>query len=390
MSEKIPARFILDAPTRARFGERAGRLGPRLFDGDPLADAAIAALWHLASPARNAVIDAVLRRGVDAVPDAPDALRELVRACERAPFWADFPRMNRGGAAFVRSGMLGGLVLGAYALTASYCSPAGNKPLTLSGRLEEETPRRLAETGRYVQLVSQPDALRPGQPGWIATVKVRLMHAAVRAMCLRSPRWNLDAWGTPINQPDTAGTGLLFSWIVLDGLDRLGFAIEGEEREALLHLWRYASWLLGVDDELLWSSEAEAKYFWELLSSTQGPPDEDSRTLVRALLESGVKGARTAEERARAERMVPVSYALSRYFLGDVVADQLGLPATPFARALPALRRLQSGVRILARALPGLPLGTVDAGARYWQTIVEQGLRGVPADFAMPDRLRAG
>jgi hypothetical protein len=45
---------------------------------------------------------------------------------------------------------------------------------------------------------------------------------------------------------------------------------------------------------------------------------------------------------------------------------------------------------LIARAVPGLPLGTVDAGARYWQTIVEQGLRGVPADFALPDRLRAG
>jgi hypothetical protein len=259
----------------------------------------------------------------------------------------------------------------------------------MSGRLEDETPRRLAETSRYVQLVSQPNALRPGGEGWIATVKVRVMHAAVRAMCLASPRWDLSAWGTPINQPDSAGTGLLFSWVVLDGLDKLGFVIEGGEREDLLHLWRYTSALLGVDHDLLWSSEAEARTFWELLATTQGPPDEDSRKLARALLESGRKGARTEEERARAERMVPVSYALSRYFIGDAMADGLELPRTRIERVLPVLRRLQVGARLLARAVPSLPVGTADAGAKYWQFIVEQGLRGTPADFSMPERLRA-
>jgi hypothetical protein len=380
---------MLDSATRARFGERATRLGPRFFDGDPLADEAFRSLKSLPHPARNALLDRVLREGLDRVPEAPEALAALVRACERVPFWADFDRMNRGGRAFLRSGILGGLVLGTYALTASYCSPAGNKPLALSGRLEDETPRRLAETSRYVQLVSQPNALRPGGEGWIATVKVRVMHAAVRAMCLASPRWDLPAWGTPINQPDSAGTGLLFSWVVLDGLDKLGFVIEGGEREDLLHLWRYTSALLGVDHDLLWSSEAEARSFWELLATTQGPPDEDSRKLARALLESGRKGARTAEERARAERMVPVSYALSRYFIGDAMADGLELPRTRIERVLPVLRRLQVGARLLARAVPSLPVGTADAGAKYWQFIVEQGLRGTPADFSIPERLRA-
>jgi hypothetical protein len=33
-------------------------------------------------------------------------------------------------------------------------------------------------------------------------------------------------------------------------------------------------------------------------------------------------------------------------------------------------------------------VGTPEVGARYWKFVVEQGLRGTPADFAMPDRLR--
>jgi hypothetical protein len=387
MLPESPSRFVLTTDVRARFGERAGRLGPRFYDGDPLADAAIAALRPLTHADRTAMVDRALRGGEGPVFDE---LRALVRACEKLPFWVDFDRINRGGSAFLRSGILGGLVLGAYALTASYCSPAGNKPLVLSGRLEEETPRRLAETSRYVQLVSQTDALRPGRDGWIASVKVRLMHASVRAMALASPKWNLAAWGTPINQPDSAGTGLLFSWVVLDGLDKLGFSIEGEAREDLIHLWRYVSYLLGVDDDLLCTSEREAKNLWELLATTQHGPDEDSRRLVRALLESGRKAARSDVERARAERMVPVSYALSRYFIGDEMADALALPRTGIGRALPLLKRVRSGARLLAKGLGALPVGTADAGARYWQFVVEQGLRGMPAEFSMPASLRAG
>ncbi|MFO0561093.1 MAG: oxygenase MpaB family protein [Polyangiales bacterium] len=385
---KVPDRYVVPPTVRARFGEKVDRLGPRFFDGDPLADRAVESLSSLSHGARNALVEGVLKTGAERATDAPEALRAFVAACERVPFWVDFERAARGGAAFLRSGLLGGLVLGTYSLTISYCSPAGNKPLVLSGRLEQDTPRRLAETSRYVQLVSQADSMRPGRDGWSATVKVRLMHAMVRRMASASPRWNTAAWGTPINQPDMAGTGLLFSWIVLDGLDKLGFSIEGQEREDLLHLWRYVSWLQGVDEDLLWSNEREARDFWELLGLTQGPPDEDSRALVHALLASGRVAARSDEERRRAERMLPVSHALSRYFLGDELADAVQLPRTRFERALPALRPLRAATRMLARAVPSLPVGTPEIGARYWQFVVEQGLRGTPADFAMPDRLR--
>lgn len=374
---------------RRRFGHRVDRFGSFLWAGDPLADAVIAALAPRRRPEREALIDAVLTRGPDAVPEAPEALRALVRAVEDTPVWVDFDRVDRGGSAFLRSGLLGGLVLGAYSLVAGYCSPAGNKPLAFSGRLEDETPRRLAETSRFVQAVSLPGGMRPRADGFKYCVRVRLVHAAVRAMLDRSPRWNHHAWGLPINQADMSGTLLLFSFIVLDGLDKLGFVTTTEEREDLLHLWRYAGFVLGVDEELRCTSEREARTLWDLLSSTQAPPDDDSRALAHALIRSEERAAKEGAQMRRARRSKRVGYSLSRYLIGERYADWLGFPKTPMDFALPAFRRLNTAVDKGWTALPGVPFATAEAGRRYWQFVVESSLRGAPATFHLPDRLRA-
>lgn len=380
-----PSRFVNLPAARARFGDRVDRLGAMFLRGDPLADAAAEALAAMPANVREATLERALRQGC--APDDPEALRALLAQCERVPFWVDFARCDRGGAAFLKSGIAGGLILGSYSLTAGYLSPAGNKPLAFSGRLTEQAPRRLAETGRFVQQVSLPGGMRPRAEGWRITVRVRLMHASVRRMLVRSPRWDSAAWGVPINQADSAGTILLFSLVVLDGLDLLGLHMPPGEREDLLHLWRWVAAVIGVDDELRFATEAEARTFWELLTSTQGDPDDDSRALARALLESPVTAAKTPEERRRATRMRDVGYALSRYFLGDRYADALDYPRSRAAQALPLLRGFNRRAGRMWKALPGLPYGTPEEGARYWRFVVEQGLRGHPAAFAMPSVL---
>lgn len=380
-----PSRFVNLTAARERFGDRVDRLGRLFLVGDPLADAAAEALSALPSAEREATLDRALREG--ARDDDPEALRALLAQCERVPFWVDFARCDRGGAAFLRTGLAGGLVLGSYSLTAGYLSPAGNKPLAFSGRLKEQAPRRLAETGRFVQQVSLPGGTRPRAEGWRIAVRVRIMHASVRRMLLRSPKWDRAAWGVPINQADSAGTIMLFSLVVLDGLDKLGVRTAPQAREDYLHLWRWVAYVMGVDDELRFSNEREAGEFWALLSSTQGDPDDDSRALARALLESPVTGARSPAERARAERMRDVGYALSRYFLGDRYADALDYPKSLAVHALPLLRRFNRRASLMWSVLPALPFGTPDAGARYWRFVVDQGLRGTPASFSMPTSL---
>ena len=382
---KHPSRYVRLDAARERYGSRVDRLGEFLLKGDPLADAVVDALAEYPAPVRQSMVDRALNEGIAAVPEAPDALRALFAQLDHVPFWVDAERLERGGAAFLRSGLIGGMVLGAYSLVAGYCSPAGNKPLAFSGRLAQDAPRRLAETGRFVQAVSSPGGMKRSGDGFKAMVKVRLVHAAVRQMLLRSPRWNTPAWGTPINQYDMSGTTLLFSYVVLDGFDKMGFQVSAEERADFMHLWRYAGYLIGVDDELRCTTEEEGRVLWDLLSITQAPPDDDSRALAHALLDSGVVGARTPEERARAERARVAGYALSRHLLGEQYADWLGYPKTPWRHAVRLFRTLNERAgEALARST-GLPYARVERGARYWKFVVDSGLRGVPATFAMPE-----
>ncbi|HZX42369.1 MAG TPA: oxygenase MpaB family protein, partial [Myxococcaceae bacterium] len=252
----------------------------------------------------------------------------------------------------------------------------------------EAAPRRLSETSRFVSLVYQPGSLGPGAPGWVAAARVRLMHAQIRRLLRASPRWEAKAWGDPINQVDMAGTVLLFSLVLVDGLRMLGFRIGREECEEVLHLWRIAGWVLGVEQELLCATEPEARLLWELLEATQEPPDADSAALAAALLESPLHEARFPEERARAERFLPVAYGIGRHLIGGRYADALGYPRTPWRLVAPALRTLISGTGRVVGRLPGIDRLALEAGLRYWRRTVELGLAGEEARFEIPAGVR--
>jgi ER-bound oxygenase mpaB/B'/Rubber oxygenase, catalytic domain len=380
-----PQRLVRLEQARARFGERADRLAPLLDESDPLADAAVEALQGLAPDARESLLGRVLRQ--EAPRRVPRDVRRFGEALLDVPFWVEHARASRGGAVLLRTGLFGGLVLAFRSLVLGYCSPAGNKPLVFSGRLRAQAARRVSETGRFVQSVYLEDGLLPGAPGFVACARVRLMHAQVRRLLRDSERWNSAAWGTPINQLDMAGTVLLFSLVVVDGLRRFGFKFTVEEVADVLHLWRTAGWLLGVRQDLLCGTEADARALWDLIRLTQEPPDADSLELARALLESPRTEARTEAEQARAETVVALGYGLSRFLLEDY-ADALGLPKNGWRFVVPALRGLVSTAGRVLGHIPGSQRLRLEAGLLYWQHAVESGLGDTEATFALPGALR--
>lgn len=389
---QLPTRWVETPAVRARFGARLDRLAGFLTQGDPLADAVVEALGPLPHAERTRLIDATLHGAPDAT--LPTELVRLRDATHVPPVWLDEDRIARGGEVFMRAGLLGGIVLALRSIVFGYLAPAGNKPLVFSGRLERDVPRRLAETGRFVRAVSSPggmsvhahDGARVGGPGFVSTLKVRLVHAEVRRMIARSPRWRGADWGLPINQADMCGTVLLFSSVFAEGLELLGFRLTEEERADHLHLWRYVGWLMGVDPELLPATSTEAADLHAMIEGTQGPPDDDARALARALIEARP----LTEDRAvlkRAERAIPLGYVLSRHLIGDTRADQLGYPRDAWQLAPKALRHLMGTAVELGRWLPLRDQALQALGERYWTTVVRAPGGGGPADFVLPQQL---
>jgi hypothetical protein len=383
----FPSRYVNLSAARLRFGDRVDRLGHYLTKVDGPADLVVDAIEGLPKGQGWRLFEQGLRGGSRAIPDAPRAMRDLLDEVCDVPAWVDWSTCDRGGEMLMRVGVLGGAVLGSHSLVLGYASPAGNKPLVLSGRLKEQALRRLNETARFVQAVCRPGGMRPFADGWQITVKVRLIHAQVRRMILRSGRWNEAAWGAPVNQHDMAGTTLLFSIAIMEGLRKLGVRIDSEEGERYIHLWRWVGRVIGVDSHLLPVSEQDAMRLADLIAATMGAPDQDSRDLTKALFDAAWDGAVTPKQKRDAARKVLFGTTLCRELVGTEMADQLRVPRNSVRYAMPMVRRLVAGVERFTRAVPFAERGAIAAGAHYWDRVVEIGLQGATYEFALPSGL---
>ena len=130
--------------------------------------------------------------------------------------------------------------------------------------------------------------------------------------------------GTPLNQSDMGSTVLVFSLVAADGVRMLGGRFSDDEIGDLLHLWRYAGHVLGIEDALLCQDLAEARALLDLVELTQAPADDDSRSLLGALVSASFPYL----PRAPARLSVPPKRILLRYLIGPDRADRAGLPAS--------------------------------------------------------------
>jgi hypothetical protein len=380
----IPSRFVNLDQARQKFGDRVDRLAPFLMRGDPLADAAIAEMHEMGLGRGFALVNEVLANPNFPLGQRPPAIRALFESVDYVPAWVDWEAMRRGNELLLRSGFLGGMTLGVLSLVYGYASPGGNKPLVFSGRLQQKAARRLAETSRFVQAVGQYGGFRRTGEAFAITVRVRLMHAQVRAMLRKADYWRMEAWGEPVNQHDMAATILLFSLIFLEGIRKLGIDTSREESESFMHLWRYAGHVMGVESEILPTSEFDGWSLGEIIRATQDEPDADSRALTAALFDAGLRNAKTEKEKRLAEFRRKMGHGMCRHLIGPEMAEKLGVPRSPLEGAFYVFRSTTQVSEAMRRHSSQFHQNMVESGARYWEKIVKDGLGAIPADFKPP------
>ncbi|HKS45461.1 MAG TPA: oxygenase MpaB family protein [Amycolatopsis sp.] len=298
---------------------------------DPLADPVVAVFGE--RPEVRRLFETALYEGIDAVENAPVELENLFREVEATPYWLDYDRLERGAKAITRTGILGLFPLGDMSLMGGYLASRATKTLVATGEIEDLASRRLIETAAWWIDVTTPGNLRRGETGYASALRVRLVHAHVRAAMRRRRDWDYEAWDEPVNQVQMVGTLLLFSLVFVFGTQLLGIRYSERERADILHLWRYVGWLIGVDEQLLPAGEEDAwRLFW-LLTVTEFIPDEDSKRLARALVRSHGQVGDGLLGKIVSQLSVRVHSSISRLVLGKKNADFLEIPNDPLTQA---------------------------------------------------------
>jgi len=283
------------------------------------------------------------------------------------------------------------LVLGFYSLPMDYAA-RGVRVLFDTGYLVTHPNRRLLETMQMVIDVMSPGGLAPGGNGITTALKVRLMHAAIRYLLRNGqgsvpgsnpprsyPIWDLTL-GVPINQEDMAGTLMSFSFLVLDGLRKLGIDVSPNEELAFLQAWRVVGTILGVNSKVIPETMEEARELTELIISRQVRPSEESRLMTAKLLEM-------YQENVTGPIFRGVPAALMRRFLPKGVADKLGVPKSLFYSALV---RIVGTITVYADRF--LKFGTDKSLYRrfslsFIQFMINMKRGGVRPNFAIPTEL---
>ncbi|WP_158879471.1 oxygenase MpaB family protein [Amycolatopsis anabasis] len=323
---------------------------------DPLADAVVAMIRGRKAGEGRQLFERALKHGIEALDEPPGELVDFFASVERTPYWVDFARIERGARAITRTGLLGLFPLGDMSLMGGYLASRATKALVGTGEIEYMASRRLVETATWWIDVTTPGNLRRGESGYASALRVRLVHAHVRAAMNRREDWDYSAWDRPINQVQTTGTLLLFSLVFVFGVQLLGIRFTERERADILHLWRYVGWLMGIDEELLPANEGDAWRLLWLLAATEFIPDEDSKRLARALLKSHAEigNGRGAIGKVLAHVSVRVHSSISRLVLGKVNADFLELPNDPVAQAaVLAAAAVNFAAETVRRRVPG-------------------------------------
>ncbi len=374
---RVPTRFAAD---RA-WGRRAA-WWLRLAAGrgaDPTEEELAAlrdALTRCDEPAA-ALVRTVERRALfldPASPEAPAPVRAFYAAALDRPAWVDDDLLARGAQACRTFGLDAGLVLAYGSLLGGYRTAAALEPLVRTGRLAGgETLRRIQETSIWWRAVTAPGGLAPGAEGFRTTLHVRVMHALVNARLAADPDWDHSLRGLPINQYDQASTLGVFSTSFLLHLRLLGVRVSRADARAVMHLWSYVGWLMGVDERWLPHTERRGRRQLYHFLSNDPPPDANSVALARALIgmydEVIPNRWRQAYEREKAlsagswllgpgaMRDLGLPYRLPWYGLGRVAANLVisqGLGRLPRGRAL-LLARGERRARVQF-ARWGLPL----------------------------------
>ena len=344
------------------------------FIGDPVMDAVVDDLAGVPRVDASRFVRAGMEQKAGELRNAPKSLRDFfVDSPPPDPPWLDHDAFTPGirafhanvpsiFAAFVTATLIDGF------------STLIAKSFVQTGRVFDEGVRRLRQNNRHQVEIFFPGGLRREGDGWKLSVRIRLVHAQVRRLLRESSEWDDDELGTPLSAAHLGFAIACFSARTAHHALSLGATFSREEQESFCAVWRYAGYLMGIPDTILFADRNEALHLHRIGSICEPPPTEDSIIMANALINSAPAVAGITDEDERKSLVYDRIYPISRALLGERRADELRFPKSRRLRSLGILYQFrmdlfhQRMMQKLVKKKRGESMSTVFSASLYDDT----------------------
>lgn len=259
--------------------------------------------------------------------DSDEILGQLWREVNTVPSWVDWTQIARGQDVLYRYGapVLTGLAY--QSLLGGMGAARVVETLARTGGFSTSVARhRLFETTQHVlQCTKSLESIQPGGDGWTSTIRVRLLHAAVRNRILklaetRPEYYDKEKLGVPISDIDSIGTIAGFSSaLIYISLPRQGIYIRQQEIEDYIALWRYVAYLIGCPTTGFFETAEQSKRVLECIFMYEIQPTRTSQILANNVIKS-------LADKPPAYASADYLVAGARWLNSNELCDALALP----------------------------------------------------------------
>jgi hypothetical protein len=257
----------------------------------------------------------------------PADVRDYIEHARQLPTWADAAKLQTATQFYKKRGLYLGLCYG-FASGMMSCAIPNEARAVYYSKGGGDMRDRITKTAKLGHDIGDLNAYKPDGDMAVTAVKTRLVHAAVRHLLPQSPHWP-ETGGIkpiPISQADIMVTWHSLATTANRQLTRWKLRIPQAESDAFLHLWQVSASMLGVEDEYIPATWAEA--------------DAQAQQVLDPVLATTPEGLALADillDLAQLDLngdgrsfLRPPLHALTRYMLGDHVTDSIGVPREPY------------------------------------------------------------
>jgi len=252
-------------------------------------------------------------------------LQQLWDEVTTIPDWVDWDQIARGQDVFYR---YGGATLTGLAYQSLLGGMGANRVvevLARTGGFSVKVARhRLFETAQHIlECTRSVESIQPGGAGFASSLRVRLLHAAVRDRIMKLAKtrpeyYSVEKYGVPINDLDSIATiGTFSGTIIWLSLPRQGIWLREQEVIDYIALWRLIAHYVGTPTEWF-ETPGRAKAMMESLLMNEINPTETSKILAANI----IRGLEAQPPTYASRSFLEVN---ARWLNGNELGDALGL-----------------------------------------------------------------